>query len=392
MIADLKLSPANILKWSHMEDWVSGASSAPTEHTLSGAGASIARESTTVKSGTYSAAVTRSGADATLYHDSPEYEDYLGRRMTLGCWVYASVASRARISLGDGVGTTNSSYHSGVAGWEFLTVTRDIDASATRLRCGMEVNTGNTTAYFDGMVLFEGESAFLDVSEYFESWKPSQKIRMPNFVAARRAGLIIPSTQYGEKGISITGKVYGTTYTNARTNFDAFVKACCFKERDLYLYDDRFNRGYLQTIDHEYIAALRVIKFTAKFICQNPFTHYLQRYRTQQAISSSPTSFNVTNNGNVRIRPDIRFVAGGSDITDLTLENLTTGQTFSFSDDVSAGETLQVDCQNLRVENNAVDSLSAFVGDFLYLEPGTNVFKFTGSNCTIKVDTWDNWL
>ena len=57
MIADLKLSPANILKWSHMEDWVSGASSAPTEHTLSGAGASIARESTTVKSGTYSAAV-----------------------------------------------------------------------------------------------------------------------------------------------------------------------------------------------------------------------------------------------------------------------------------------------------------------------------------------------
>lgn len=392
MTADLKVSPKNLLEWSHMEDWVSGTSLAPTQHTLSGASATVAREGTIVKSGTYSAAVARVGANATLYHDLLDYTSYLGRRMTFGAWVYATVASRARISLGDDVGTTDSSYHSGVAGWEFLTVTRNIDSSAVRIRCGMEVNDGNTTAYFDGGILVEGETTYLDLSEYIESWKPSQKIRMPNFIAPRHAGLIIPSTEYGEKSISLTGKVYGATRDTARTNFDNFIKSFGKGEKDLYVYDDRYFRGFLSSFDWDYIAALRCLKFQLKFTCQDPFSFYLQKYRSSQAISSSPTTFTITNNGNVRIRPDVFFVAGGSDITSCSLENLTSGQVFSFTDTVAAGDTLEVDCDNLQVENDAVDSLDAFSGDFLYFEPGQNQIKFTGSNCTILFDTRDKWL
>lgn len=392
MNADLKVSPKNLLEWSQMEDWVNGTSSAPTNHTLSGASATVARQSTTVKSGTYSAGVTRVGADATLYHDFQDYASYLGRRMTFGAWVYATVASRARLSIGDGVGTSNSSYHSGVAGWEFLTVTRNIDSSGTRIRCGMEVNTGNTTAYFDGGILVEGETVFLDISEYVESWKPSQKIRMPNFVAPRKAGLIIPSTEDGERSISLMGKVYGTTKDIARTNFDNFVKAFGKGEKDLYIYDDRYVQGFLSSFEYDYIAALRCLKFQLKLTCQNPYSIFLQKYRSSQSISSSPTTFTITNNGNVRIRPDVFFVAGGSSITSCSMENLTTGQVFSFSGTVSAGNTLEIDCDNLIVENNAVDALGSFTGDFLYLEPGQNQIKFTGSNCTILFDTRDKWL
>lgn len=392
MNAALKISPKNLLDWSNMEDWVSGTSAAPTEHTLSGASATVAQEATIVKQGTYSAKVTRVGADATLYHDYTGYASYLGRKMTFGAWVYATVASRARLSIGDAVGTSNSSYHTGGSSWEFLTVTRDIDPTATRIRCGMEVNTGNTSGYFDGGILCEGPNTFTDLSTYIETWKPSQKIRMSNFVVPRRPGVIIPSSEFDAKTISIGGKIYGTTPTTARTAFDAFIQAVTNGEKDLFLYDDRLIRGFLSSEDNDHTAALRCMPFTLKFTSQKPYYYYLQRYRSQQSISASPTTFTVTNNGSVISRPDIRFVSGGSSITSCTLENLTTGQIMSFTATVAIGKTLQMDCENSIVLNDSVDAISNLAGDFLYLNPGANQLKFTGSNCTIKVDTRDAWI
>lgn len=392
MLPALKISPRNLLDWSNMEDWVNGTSSAPTEHTLAGAGATISREASIVKQGTYSAKLTRAGADCSIYHDYTGYASYLGRKMTFGCWVYATAASRARISINDGTTTTSSSYHTGGSSWEYLTVTADMSATATRIRCSMEVNTGDTAAYFDGGILVEGATTFTDLSTYLEEWKPSQKIRMSSFVIPRRAGIIIPLPEYGEKSLSLNGKIYGATQTLARTAFDALIQSITNGEKDLYLYDDRLIRGYLSSQDNDYIAAMRAMKFSLKFTAQRPFFYFLQNYRSQQTISSSPTTFTVTNNGSVVLRPDIRFVAGGSDITSCTLENLTTGQTFTFTATVTAGNTLQINCAEAYVLNNAVDSLQYFTGDFLYLNPGANQIKFTGSNCTIKFDTRDAWL
>lgn len=391
MSVDLKVSGRNLLSWSSMEDWESGASAAPTGHTLSGAGASVAR-STTVKHGTYSAAVTRAGANTTLYYDLPEYADYLGRMMTFGCWVYATVASRARLSISDAVGSTESSYHTGVAGWEFLTVTRNIDASATRIRIEMQVNTGNTTAYFDSCLLVEGSLAFLDLSTYAESWDLSRKYRNSKFTIARRPGVIVPDVEFGEKTLSIKGKIWGTTSATARTTWDSFLQYMNGGEKDLYIFDDRFVRGFLVNESHKYIAALRVVEFNLQFLIQNPFNLYLQKLRTTQAVSSSPTSFTVTTNSNVYLKPEISFVAGASDITAIQLQNLTTGENMVFSGTVAAGDTLVIDCEDLTVLNDSVDSIGSFTGDFIKLNPGANALKFTGSNCTVKVDFRDRWL
>lgn len=393
MTSLLSISNRNLLEWSNMEDWVSGTSAAPTDHTLTGASATVAREATIVKRGTYSAAVTRVGADAVLYADYAGYASYLGRQMTFGAWVYATVASRARLQLGDGIGTTNSSYHTGVAGWEFLTVTRNIDTTGTRIRCGLEVNTGNTTAYIDGGILVEGSSVYTDLSSYLEEWKPGKKYRMAKFTVARKPGVIIPGSEHGEKTIALSGKVYGTTQTAARTAFDAMLQAMGNAERDLYLYDDRFHRVYLDSQDHEYIAALRVMKFSLRFNTQSPFAYSLQKYRSQQAISSSPTTWTITNNGSVYTKPKISFVAGGADITSLSIENLTTGQVWSWTGTVVAGNTLIVDFEEGTVLNNSVDSVQYSVGDFpqFRIDPGANQIKFTGSNGTIKVDYYERF-
>jgi phage-related protein len=394
MNALLNISNLNLLEFSNMEDWVNGTSAAPTDHTLSGASATVAQESTIVKRGTYSAKVTRVGADVTLYYDYSGYSNFLGRQMTFGAWVYATVASRARLSIGDGVGTTNSSYHTGDSTWQFLTVTRNIDASATRIRAGMEVNTGNTSGYFDGGILVEGSTTFTDLSSYLEDWKPSKKYRMSRFTVARRPGLIIPSSEHDSVSLKMQGKVYGSTPTVARTNFDAMLQALSGSEKDLYLYDDRFIRVYLESQDHEYIAALRCIKFNLSFSAQVPFQLFCQKYRSQQAIASSPTSFTVTNNGSVFSKPKITFVAGGSDITSCTIENLTTGQLWTFTGTVTAGNSLIIDFDAVTLTNNGVDSVANSVGDYpqFRLDPGGNILKFTGSNCTIKVDWYDRWL
>jgi phage-related protein len=392
MIIDIKVSPKNLLEWGNMEDWDAGDAAAPSEHTLAGASATVAKESTIVKQGSYSAKVTRVGADATLYHDFPDFADYKGRRVTFGCWVYATVADRARIAIDDGVDDSESSYHTGASAWEFLTVTRDIDVSATQVRVEMQVNTGNTAAYFDGCILVDGALTFLDLSQYVESWSPNRKIRINKYQISRRAGLLITAQEYEERSLSFKGKISGTTATTARAAYDTFLQTLNDGEKDLYLHDDRFFRVYLSSESHEYIAASRIIKFDVKFTAEKPFTSSLQRLRNKQTISSSPTSFTITNNGTVYTKPIIQITAGGSDVTDCLLENLTTGQSMTFTNDIAAGNTLEVDCDELTVLNDSVDEIGAFAGDFLQINPGANIFKFTGTNCTIKVDYFERHL
>jgi phage-related protein len=397
MTVDIKISGKNLLKWSHMEDWVNGASAAPTEHTLSGAGSSVARESTIIKVGTYSAKITRAGTDCKIYYDLPEYASYLGRKMIFGCWVYATVASRARLSIDDSVTPVYSSYHTGGSSWEFLTVTIDVDAAATRIRVGMEVNTGNTSAYFDGGILCEGSLAFIDLASstnpYAESYDFSRKYRNSKFVVARRSGILVPSVDYGEKTLTIKGKVAGTTQATARTNWDSFLQYINDGEKDIYLYDDRFVKGYLVNESHNYIAALRIIDFNLQFLIQSPFNYYNQKLRTSQVISSSPTTFAVTNNGNVFSKPVLNFTAGSVPISSLLFQNITTGETLTFSGTVAAYTTLVIDCELFTVMNNSVDSIANFNGDFMKLNPGANNMKFTGTTlATVKVDNWDRWL
>jgi len=167
---DGSVDPTNLLSNGDFENWSAGASVAPDGWALSGAGASVAREATIVKLGTYSAKVTRAGANAILYvfpdgvigtNFGTNYRDYLkGRTMTLSCWVYATVANRARIDIWDGCADTYSSYHTGDSTWQLLTVTRTFPTNVLGVSVYFYVDTGDTIAYFDGVMCVEGESVF----------------------------------------------------------------------------------------------------------------------------------------------------------------------------------------------------------------------------------------
>lgn len=401
----ISINPENLIKWSYMEDWAeNGTSAAPTEHTLTGASATVAQESTIVKVGTYSAKVTRVGTDCTLYHDYTGYADFLGRKMTFGAWVYATVASRVRISLNDGVTTTNSSYHSGGSSWEYLTVTMDISASATRIRCGMEVNTGNTSGYFDGGTLCEGDVASTVLTTYADisSWAPSRKYRLEQFNTVRRDGKLLNNLGFDDFTIGLDGLITGATATAARTNWDTVAKAINpFRvnneqrttKHDLFLYDDRYLRALISSFDHEYQAAGRVIKFKAKMTAVDAFLRSPNWYRSKTSLSASPTSATVTTIGTMYTMPILKFTAAGSNITSLVLQNLTTGDTFSYAGTVVVGNDLIIDMDACTVQNNGADDIANFSGDFMRLLPGANALNFTGTTGgTMRVDWVERYL
>lgn len=403
---DIKISPENLVKWSNFEDWEDGASSAPTEHTLTGSGASVARESSTIKQGTYSMAITRAGANADVYHDFPDYLDWAGRKLTFGMWVYATVASRARIAIDDGVNAQeNSSYHTGGSSWEYLTVTLDTSVCATQIRIICEVNSGATTAYFDGGGLFQGDSGetvLTDIADISDI-KPSNRYRGQSHKITRRDGNKTPNLVLESKTLKVKGLVIGANHTASRTTLDTIVKALNSprtmpnldrEQRDIYINSDRFYRGHIDAFNSDSKAAFRARPFDFRFIVPEPYEQSVQFFRKAQTISSDPTTFTVTVNGNVFSRPIITITNNSSNITSLVFENLTTGRSFSYSGTLQTSQNLVIDTDSVMVENNGIGDIANITGviadNILY--PGGNEIKITGLvSGEIKVDWRDRW-
>lgn len=404
MQVETKISPQNLLQdWGNFEDWESGVSAAPTEFVLTGTGAAVARESTIIKKGTYSAKVTFGSADAQLYHDHPDWELYLGRKMKLGFWVNTAVVNQARIKIDDGVGSSQSSYHTGGGGYEFLTVEHDMDAAATRLRVICFVDTTGV-AYFDGGILCEGDLLITDLSDarnfYIFRFPTRKPIRQVDYEPARRHGAILGRARHAMQTIKISGHISGDTAQAARNNYDIVTKAILGVSdnridmglKDLFLYDDRFLRGQPKNWTDNRIAATRRIEFDFDFEVPDPFDQAINRTRFVQAISGSPTAFSVTPAGNVFTKPKLIFIASAGNITSLTLENLTSGERVSYTGTVLNGDTLVIDCFNETVVNDGTDDIGNHVNDFPALLPMLNKLRYTGSNCTIKIDYFNRYL
>ncbi len=66
-----------------------------------------------------------------FYNQEEWYMQFQGRTVTKGKWVKTSTANHAKITITDSAGSTSSSFHTGGGAFEWLKVTRTIDASAT---------------------------------------------------------------------------------------------------------------------------------------------------------------------------------------------------------------------------------------------------------------------
>ena len=154
------VNPNNLLSNGDFEAWSAGTSSAPDGWMTP---STIAR-STNSKIGSYSAGLTRSGSSVhivqTNLHTEKGIDYWKGKTVTLGAWVYSSEANNVRISSNDGKANHFSSYHTGDSTWQWLSVTATLSDLADRIDIYNMIESTDETAYFDGEMLVEGESAF----------------------------------------------------------------------------------------------------------------------------------------------------------------------------------------------------------------------------------------
>lgn len=157
-------NPANLLTNGDFKHWSAGDNEPPDnwgifEGTPPG---SVAKESSIVKIGSYSAAVT-SGGDHTsvgqVVFENNTAVYWRNRTLTFGCWVWADVVGVAGLMLNDDVTDFWSVWHPGDSTWHWLTVTGIMGHSATAVQVQLAIELGKK-AYFDGAILVEGTSAF----------------------------------------------------------------------------------------------------------------------------------------------------------------------------------------------------------------------------------------
>ena len=147
---------------SYRSIWSAGTSSTPDWWSFGDDNSTIAKDTANFKIGATSAAITHTASTRRLVLQQNVVDNYWpvarwqGRTVTFGCWVRTSTVGKARLEVEDGVGCTFSSDHTGGGGWEFLTVTRTLDASATKLMAKCRIFGGTVTAQFDGAILVRG--------------------------------------------------------------------------------------------------------------------------------------------------------------------------------------------------------------------------------------------
>lgn len=117
--------------------------------------ATISRSSVQVKIGSYSIKIELAIDSHSAYQNISNYLRYASRKVTLGCWVWCASGNVAQLRISDGVGGTNSAYHTGSSAWEWITVIHTVNASPNILTALLTGNIG--TAYFDGAILVEGD-------------------------------------------------------------------------------------------------------------------------------------------------------------------------------------------------------------------------------------------
>jgi hypothetical protein len=177
--------------WNYYQPGVSGNYSSSAEH---------------VESGNYSLeAVSYNYTNAIITQTISDWEQYKGKTITLGAWVWANGKADIMLRWGGFWDVTDSEGHPGDSQWRWIMVSRAIRDTDTTLTIMLRAGSGaslSTTAYFDGVVLAEGAAVFEEGT--FDTGNYSLTI-----------GGLKPNTSYRVRafGENEAGITYGNTVT-----------------------------------------------------------------------------------------------------------------------------------------------------------------------------------
>lgn len=231
-----------------------------------------------------------------------------------------------------------------------------------------------------------------DFGTSVEKYAVRQRPRLKQIIVPKRDGVRADIATLGPTEVTLQGKIFKSSNTLLRTEFDT-LKAAVYKKRDkLTLFDDRFLDCQFSSYADDFVpgSAMLAARYDLSFLAELPFLQSVALNSNSQTVIVSPTQWMVTPGGNIRTRPTLRITnnSGASIVNNLKIENLTLGKALVFTGTLANTNTLIIDMQARSIQNAGVEDLTNWQGEFWELAVGANTLKYTGGITVAVVTEW----
>jgi len=206
-------------------------------------------------------------------------------------------------------------------------------------------------------------------------------------VVAGKKSAVYVNSKFGLRIITLTAQLFGDAVKSLFTRRSELLQAIR-------------QEGYMKLVKFTTFDSLN-LQFEAEVTkLVNPYTKNLKplmlelvapdwRFYSQtestDTILATATEI-VTNSGNEKTDPILQITGPANSIT---ITNLTTGGTFTLSENLTAGQVLVINTKEQTVVlNPSTNKFSILTGDFFALGPGANSVEFaaTGSDANTKLE------
>ena len=247
------------------------------------------------------------------------------------------------------------------------------------------------------MAIIQVRFGTANLDNVVESWREDYDRRIQRFLIPRLdGGAKADVGKFGPRRIRLKCQLGDITFNALRTTFDALLKELNNGKQFLTLYDDRRIECQRNRLRYSYRVGtpLSVVDFDLDFLAEASFWEKTTLTTVTEVIAASPTTFPATNNGSAFTRPKITITADqGVSVSNIVLDNITNGDKWSYTGTIAVGKALVIDHDAGTILNDGVDDFAKFNGDLIgfLLEAGANSLKYTGQDCTIKVEFRDRY-
>ena len=240
----------------------------------------------------------------------------------------------------------------------------------------LKITDQETTKNFTFYVANKNNGAVLKTLEGFEY--PSVRTTIED-VAGRKSSVYVNS-KFGRRVMTVTAYLFGDNTTDL------------FARRNSFLEVIR-QEGYMKLIQFTTFEDIALQCYAEVTKLLNPYSKnnkplmfelvspdyrfYSQTESTDEVLPN--TTEVISNAGNENTFP-VFEITGPANSIEIT--NLSTGEGFTLSENLTAGQTLTIDTKELTVDLAGTNKFSIFSGDFFLLEPGNNSIEFLATSTT----------
>ena len=215
---------------------------------------------------------------------------------------------------------------------------------------------------------------------YVDALKVASGRRTEQFPIVRSDMTIIPEGKYSPIKIDISGTIYGSDYTSLRTAVKSLKLAIDGVKKSFYIDAERYIRVISKSFDYAFITK-DFANYSASFVGEMPY-FLAEAASSNVSLPTTAVTFPVSSAADVNVPMKLSFLSPAAGIplgTTITFENITLGLLCKFNGALAATQTLVIDSgyddynrPTFKVEVDGVSAMSAFEGDFMAIDPGTN--------------------